>query len=74
MALAFDANTRACTVSFCFIALGLEVYNLSLKSRPQPAPSSYVLSKNASIHKMSFSFLAIQAAKVSRNEGSSNEE
>lgn len=47
---------------------------MPLKSMFQSAPFTYSSVKNASVLKISFSFLAVQAAKVSRNESSSNEE
>lgn len=40
----------------------------------QSAPFTCCSVKNASVLKLSFSFIAVQAAKVSRNESSSNEE
>lgn len=40
----------------------------------QSAPFTCCSVKNTSVLKLSFSFLAVQAAKVSRNESGSNEE
>lgn len=74
MALTCDANVRTSVayINLLLLLWGLKMFVICLCSLDLDYKCFSI--KNASVFKISFPFLVVQTATVSRNESSSNEE